>query len=285
VSVAIVEWALDNGPASPRMKLALVAIAYAADSDGGSAFPGLAKIAKRAGCSERQAKRLVVQLEEDGWVEVVAYRKGGRGKATEFRVLMERVTPECHPLADGKGDISSGKGDISSGKGDISARERVTSGALKGDISGSAPISPENSMLKPTREPAMRRRSASAEADASAVSMNGHGHISLPESFEEAWSHYPRQIAKQAAKRAYLARCRASGKARASPAELLRATVNFAEAMRLERREQQVIMHGATFYGPDERWKDYLEPPKAAVPAWVAEVDEFFDGLEAANGP
>ena len=75
--------------------------------------------------------------------------------------------------------------------------------------------------------------------------------------FDAAWQPYPRKVARIAALRAYTATRR-----RGVPTErLLAAVVAYAEAMRAEGRPQGKILHGSTFFGPDERWQDYAEDP------------------------
>jgi hypothetical protein len=72
--------------------------------------------------------------------------------------------------------------------------------------------------------------------------------------FESVWSIYPRKVAKAAARRAYTARRRAG-----VPAEtLLSATRNYADAT--VGTPERFVMHAATFFGPDERWRESLEP-------------------------
>ncbi len=73
--------------------------------------------------------------------------------------------------------------------------------------------------------------------------------------FSAVWAHYPRKKARIAAMRCYQARRRAG----VAADDLMRATVAFAAAMRREGRPDDKVMHGSTFYGPDERWKDYLD--------------------------
>jgi Helix-turn-helix domain len=71
-------------------------------------------------------------------------------------------------------------------------------------------------------------------------------------SFSEAWKHYPRKIAKGAAEKAFAARLKEG----VDPSLLLEATENYARTCK--GKESRYILHGSTFYGPDERWKDYL---------------------------
>jgi hypothetical protein len=73
------------------------------------------------------------------------------------------------------------------------------------------------------------------------------------ESFSEVWQHYPRKVNRKEALRAYQAR-RRSG---VSQSDLLRATVNYAKAMR--GKEDEFVMHGKRFYGPNDVWMEFLQ--------------------------
>jgi hypothetical protein len=89
--------------------------------------------------------------------------------------------------------------------------------------------------------------------------------------FATCWALYPRKLAKRDALKAYTARRRAGAEAE----ELHRATERFAAAMAREGRPRDKVMHGSTFYGPGERWRDYLEEPSQEEPGIY--VDEFGD--------
>lgn len=79
--------------------------------------------------------------------------------------------------------------------------------------------------------------------------------------FDALWAEYPRKLAKQDALRAYSAR-RKDG----IPAEdLALAAKHYAADCSAHGREAQFVMHGATFFGPRDRWRDYLEPPAEAA--------------------
>lgn len=71
-------------------------------------------------------------------------------------------------------------------------------------------------------------------------------------SFDEAWEYYPRKIAKTAARKSYLARIKQG----VTDKELLLATQNY--ALSQEGKDMKYTLHGSTFYGASERWKDYL---------------------------
>ena len=106
--------------------------------------------------------------------------------------------------------------------------------------------------------------------------------------FDECWAVYPRKLARKAALTAYLHRRKAGAKAE----DLLTCTTHYAQAM--VGTEPQFVLHGATFYGPKDRWVDYLSAA-SAIPAnsqpivpigpksWNA-IQEVMDEQHAAAG-
>ena len=78
--------------------------------------------------------------------------------------------------------------------------------------------------------------------------------------FEILWMLYPRKLAKQAALKAFLARRREG----VSFDDLTVAVDHYAKAC--EGKEPQFILHGATFFGPNRRWADYLTPQPPEAP-------------------
>lgn len=77
--------------------------------------------------------------------------------------------------------------------------------------------------------------------------------------FEDAWAVYPRKVNKRGAWRAWKATIRRhTAKGDDVRQLLVSATRHYAAACSTKALEH--IMHGSTFYGPDERWCDYLSP-------------------------
>lgn len=96
--------------------------------------------------------------------------------------------------------------------------------------------------------------------------------------FNETWKEYPRKHARLASLRAYQARRRAG----VTADDLHAATVHYARDMQAEGRELDKIMHGSTFYGPNERWRDYLEQ-RTEEPGWKAAADAAWAKMEASK--
>lgn len=123
-------WVLRNGPHPEHvgpdgkrygqrargLRMVLLAVADAANSDGEHAYPGVDNVARASLYSRRQAISLLADLVAHGWLEVEA-EGGGRGHATTYRMPFqvpvdraatapipppERVQPP-HPPAGGKG--------------------------------------------------------------------------------------------------------------------------------------------------------------------------------------
>ena len=132
-------WELDL---SSNIKFILLELADHADPDGRHVFPSKGFIARRTGYSVRQIQRILHELEGLGLIEPVAYRKGGRGMATEYDLhldpsinekavklsgVIDEETPTSEPL---KGDIHDIKGDIY----DISEPLKGDIHDIKGDI-------------------------------------------------------------------------------------------------------------------------------------------------------
>lgn len=76
-----------------------------------------------------------------------------------------------------------------------------------------------------------------------------------PDRFLATWEHYPRKLNRKGAARAWTATIRRG----ADPDDLHTATVHYAQIRSGE--DDRHTMHGTTFFGPDERWRDYLDPP------------------------
>lgn len=166
------------GVAVPRCEReVLLALADHSDDHGRGARPSVGYLSWKTDFSERQVQRAIYDLKAKGIVEVGAYATGGRGHAPEYRLHLDRAPKKrpweeireerratrrkgdiaspfddampntmgdtTSPIAEEKGDTMSpiGAERVTSATrmGDISDPERVTFGAVMGDIA----MSPE----------------------------------------------------------------------------------------------------------------------------------------------
>ena len=133
--------------------LMLLALADFANDDG-VAWPSVPALARKCRVSERQARRLLRDLEAAG--EIVSEAGSGRKHTSSYQLIGFGDQGQKGDIQGQKGDTDvpyydEGKGDIQGQKGDIQGK-RGTSRVTKGDIA----VSPEPSVNRhrePSREP------------------------------------------------------------------------------------------------------------------------------------
>ena len=86
---AILQGSVYYLPLPKNTKTLLGAMADHADDDGTGVYPSHPRLALKTSDSERNVRRLVKSLMEDGWVFLV--RKAAPGRAAEYRIDAERV--------------------------------------------------------------------------------------------------------------------------------------------------------------------------------------------------
>ena len=81
------------------LKLVFMALADAADDDGGSCYPKVATLARKASISERQAQRNLKTLRSDDWCSVVGNERGGR-HTCRYRINVYKLKKEAQAAKD-----------------------------------------------------------------------------------------------------------------------------------------------------------------------------------------
>ena len=163
IRMMAVVWELDLPPTE---KLVLLIIADHADDNGQNAYPGIARIARRASLSERQVQRILSDLVKRNLLVIDRQRGGGvdlRSDRRPNRYAIVGVTSTSSRGVDG-----------------------VTFEGLRGDISalhGVTPMSPNPSIEQPIEH-------SGAEV--------------IGETFERFWNAYPRKVGKRDAKMVFV---------------------------------------------------------------------------------
>lgn len=80
----------ENGPEDKAELIVLLALADFAN-DAGDCWPSMPTIGRKARMSERNARRVVRKLEEDGYVQTVA--GGGRFGCSQYRINPDKLSP------------------------------------------------------------------------------------------------------------------------------------------------------------------------------------------------
>lgn len=86
------------------------------------------------------------------------------------------------------------------------------------------------------------------------------------EEFAKVWKVYPKKLVRKRALRAYQAQRR-----KGTPAEVL-AAATAAYAAARAGQAAEYTMHGSTFFGPDDRWRDF-DPASRSADALVEQLD------------
>ncbi len=89
MSMRLVVRVLKTPMTSKTDKLVLMALAEAGHDDGGSCYPGVARLAQLSGVTERNVQLALRRLEAAGWISVVAHARQHR--PTEYLIAVARL--------------------------------------------------------------------------------------------------------------------------------------------------------------------------------------------------
>lgn len=183
-------------------------------------------LAEKANVSRTWAKECLARFVADGWLEVL---ESSRGRVpARYRFTGQPATDRPVP-ATGHSEPTGHSDDA----------QPVTLDEPTGHSDGSSPIT------NPKKDP-------------KGNSTRGLAHRSP--TFADCWRIYPRKLARKKAEKAWNTRVRSG----VDPQQLYDATVHYARHR--SGQDGSYTMHGSTFYGPDDRWLDFLDPASAAPP-------------------
>lgn len=143
---------------------------------------------------------------------------------------------------------------------------RVEPSAPERSTSRTAADTPIRTAAATRTRPNKERESENARALSLVVEQGTAKKEPYEDEFNRVWSVYPRKTARKRALRAYQATRR-----RGVPAVTLSAAV-FAYAAARKGQDAEFTLHGSTFFGPDERWRDF-DPVSTAADALVGQLD------------
>ena len=227
VSQEAVVWTKKNSPYSGSAYIVHLMMADLANSGYEyRLFCGDAYFASDAHVSVKTVRRVRRQMVEDGFLEILDGR-AHRGKPVEYRFLMPGFSPDAPRDWE---DDSAGKVDNSD--------QKVDNSDQKVDNQESTPITN------------LKNNSAFSDENRRVRKYNRYEY---PAEFDALYAAYPRRIAKATAYRAY----RASLARGVLHSDLAASVVAYAAAVAEDGTEVRYIMHPATFWGPDERWRDH----------------------------
>ena len=200
--------------------------AFASVGDNRSSRPSIGTIANAANCSKNTVRTAIKNLVSRGVIEREERFCDGRQTSCLYRIIGHSVYS--------RGSNIEGSG-VQNLKGEGSKSDTQELEPRELELKDLPPISPKSEQK-------------------GKIPKSETGEYS--QEFEQFWKLYPNNKGKQKAWRMWLIRLRS----RASPESMIRAARRYAEECSEMCRETRFILHGATFLGPDERWKDYDKP-------------------------
>lgn len=143
-------WRLDLAAAP---KLVLLAMCDWANDDGASLHPSVRLVSIRASMSERNAKRVLHNLIDAGWLSVVGNSLGGKpGMTRQYQLNVAAIMRgSIDPTGDNLSRVTN-----QVGTGDTTGKRRVTNGAATGDTGVTL------TTIEPSVEPPKAKKRASA---------------------------------------------------------------------------------------------------------------------------
>lgn len=154
----------------------------------------------------------------------------------------------------------------------VSIREGFVEGLPDGLVEG-LPDGYRGRLAAPFLAWVLRTRARAPSPSPSPSPTSTPTHPKYEDDFNKCWEIYPRKESRKPSLKAYEAR-RSSG---VSADTLLTATRHFADRMSKEERPQDKIMLGQTFFGPNDRWEDFVKaPPKPYVEPVARGADRMF---------
>jgi hypothetical protein len=148
------------------------------------------------------------------------------------------------------------------GKSRVAGAKRDAKGRLLSQVKTSEPSGPTSGAQKSAGKISQRLTpSDSSLTDADTI--NTTTAHEFESDFNECWERYPRKDSRKRAMEKYQARRREG----ISHADLLMATEGYAQMRK--GKDPDYTMMGSTFYGPSERWKDYL----TVDDPWAVKID------------
>lgn len=197
--------------------------------EAGSCYPSLARIARLIGCSQDTVRRAIADLVDAGAVVVTPQ-------------FVPAVGHDGEPT--GKMRQTSNTYELRGAPPGAAATPPPSPNATAAPRGDAGPITRasvnESQEERTTRAPLV---DVSDETLASATS----------ETFDATWALYPRKLNRKGAEKAWLAQLRKG----VDPGDLYRAVENYARLR--AGKDPTTTMHGSTFFGPNDRWADYVD--------------------------
>lgn len=242
---AVVDIEVMKDPALSLTDKAIYSIlcTFASVGDKRCGHPSIGAISEAAQCSKNTVRTAIKNLVTRGVIEREERFYDGRQTSCLYKII-------GHGAYEGS-NIEGGRVQILKGGGSKNDRQELE--PIELELKELPPISPISEISEISDKP----KSSEPKQKATKSRKSTKSSLVVPKEysldFERFWKIYPNSKNKQKAWRMWLINLRN----KASPEAMIRAAKRYAEECSEMCREVRFILHGSTFLGPDERWKDY----------------------------
>jgi Helix-turn-helix domain len=176
MSIRVMSLVWDNFNRGGSEKLVMLAMADWCNDEGGSLHPAVSTVAKKTNISDKQARRILHTLIDDGYLDVIANFNGGdKGQSRQYKLNLEKIsTPPV----------------------DVSPPINVTP-----PTSGSTPLPSVG--VHPSHAGEYTPPIGGSQSIIYPLTINQHNHHSVDDGFEEFWNRYPKKVGKTLAHQAW----------------------------------------------------------------------------------
>jgi hypothetical protein len=181
MSVHVTSAAWKTHVGNPTAKLVLLRMADISNDDG-ICWPGVARIARECGISERTVQRMLRELEESGLLEVVGFEDKGRKQPRTYRVITNPQTQVTNHVT-------------SPERGDKSGKSEVTNRAERGDTGVTLTV------IEPSIEPSSNNPISPLGFDPGGLDQPMSPDMAM--GFSAFWYAYPKKHDKPRTEREY----------------------------------------------------------------------------------
>lgn len=94
MSIKVIRQVFNGYQGEPVDKLTLLALALFGNDEGGSIFPSVTKVGQMTNLSQRQARRNIRKLEDQGVISVIGNQNGGKaGTTRQYQINLQSIKP------------------------------------------------------------------------------------------------------------------------------------------------------------------------------------------------
>lgn len=213
------------------------------------------------GAGDNALRRIFKELEEAGYMIRDSWNESTTGRRAHSVVVFDQPTT----LLGADSDVSAGQPTRDLSTCGSSTSGSPTRGSLTRIQRTERPRTDEQ--RTEATKPVPLQGTSSDKPTPESVDKNGY-----TESFSSVWKRYPNKKAKKGAFKAWSARLKEG----VSIEALTEAADNYIRELKRNRTEAKFVMMGQTFWGPNERYADYLdmEPDPHSQRHNVMDADE-----------